>query len=58
MNERLKQPVTAVKGIGTEAQKALSELDIFTIEDLLMYFPYRYNDYRIRDLREAEHESG
>ena len=30
--------------------------NIFTVEDLLMYFPYRFNDNRIRDLSEVEHD--
>ena len=30
--------------------------EIYTVEDLLEYFPYRYEDYRLRDLSEVKHE--
>lgn len=56
MNEELKQSITAVKGIGEETADALSELSIYTIEDLLEHFPYRYEDYRLRDLSEVKHD--
>ncbi len=56
MGKTLKQPVTAIKGIGPKAEEALNELEIYTVEDLLTYFPFRYNDNRIRDLSEVEHE--
>lgn len=52
----LKQSVTAVKGIGEETAAALAEMKIHTIEDLLEHFPYRYEDYRLRDLAEVTHE--
>ncbi|WP_462409237.1 ATP-dependent DNA helicase RecG [Neobacillus sp. Marseille-QA0830] len=55
MNE-LNEPVTALKGIGEETAASLSEINIFTIQDLLEYFPYRYEDYRLRDLAEVQHD--
>jgi len=54
--DSLKQPVTAIKGIGEESAKLLEELNIFTVEDLLFYFPYRYDDFRLKNLEEAEHD--
>ncbi|WP_047151604.1 ATP-dependent DNA helicase RecG [Aneurinibacillus tyrosinisolvens] len=54
MSEKLLQPVTAVKGIGAERAQELSALRIQTVLDLLEHFPYRYEDYRVRDLAEAE----
>lgn len=56
MNEELKQSITAVKGIGEETAEALTELNLYTIEDLLEHFPYRYEDYRLRDLSEVKHD--
>ncbi|WP_042456289.1 ATP-dependent DNA helicase RecG [Neobacillus dielmonensis] len=56
MNSYLIQPVTALKGIGEETAAILSEVNIFTIHDLLEYFPYRYEDYRLRDLAEVQHD--
>ncbi|GAE43601.1 ATP-dependent DNA helicase [Mesobacillus boroniphilus JCM 21738] len=56
MDEQLKQPVTAVKGIGNEMADTLADMQIMTVGDLLEYFPYRYEDYRLKDLAEVKHE--
>ncbi|WP_066399218.1 ATP-dependent DNA helicase RecG [Cytobacillus eiseniae] len=56
MKETLRQSITAIKGIGGETAEALAELNIQTVKDLLEYFPYRYEDYRVRDLEEIKHE--
>ncbi|HYK72290.1 MAG TPA: ATP-dependent DNA helicase RecG [Pseudoneobacillus sp.] len=56
MNTSLNQSVTAITGIGEETAEALTEVNIFTIQDLLEYFPYRYEDYRLRDLAEVKHD--
>ncbi|HJV16908.1 MAG TPA: ATP-dependent DNA helicase RecG [Bacillales bacterium] len=56
VNENLNQSVIALKGIGEETKAALEEMNIITIQDLLEYFPYRYEDYRLRDLAEAVHD--
>jgi len=54
----LTQPVTALWGVGAERAKLLARLNIFTIEDLLLHKPRRYEDRRkflaIRDLRLKE----
>jgi len=54
----LRQPVAAVWGIGEERAKLLARLDIFTVEDLLLHKPRRYEDRRkflpIRDLKLKE----
>ncbi|MHC5279320.1 ATP-dependent DNA helicase RecG [Listeria kieliensis] len=47
-------PLTALKGIGAETAKAFKELGIATIYELLWNFPYRYEDYRMRDLTEVD----
>jgi len=51
--EPLLSPVTVVKGIGQETAKDLADLGIFSVHDLLMYFPTRYEDYTIRDVSEV-----
>ncbi len=56
MTNLLKQSVTAVKGIGEETAAALADMKLYTIQDLLEHFPYRYEDYRLRDLAEVKHE--
>lgn len=49
-------PVTEVKGVGAQRAKGLAQLGIHSVMDLLEYFPYRYEDYRIRRVTEAAHE--
>lgn len=41
----LSSPVTDVKGIGVEVAKKLAILGVKTINDLIEYFPRRYDDY-------------
>lgn len=54
--EVLNQPLTKLRGIGDVAAEELARLGLHTIEDLLFYFPYRYEDFRLRKLSEAEHD--
>ncbi|MEQ2526447.1 ATP-dependent DNA helicase RecG [Bacillaceae bacterium CLA-AA-H227] len=57
MNDKvLKQSITQVKGIGEETAQVLAELNIYTVEDLLEYYPFRYEDYRLRDLTQVAHD--
>lgn len=56
MNATLREPITAVKGIGAETATALGEMEIHTVADLLEHLPYRYEDYRLRDLETVEHD--
>jgi ATP-dependent DNA helicase RecG len=56
VNENLTQAVTILKGIGEETAESLAEMKICTVNDLLEYFPYRYEDYRLRDLAEVNHD--
>jgi ATP-dependent DNA helicase RecG len=54
----LASPVTSVWGVGEERAKLLARLEIFTVEDLLLHKPRRYEDRRkflpIRDLKLKE----
>ncbi|MFJ5713348.1 ATP-dependent DNA helicase RecG [Neobacillus sp. NPDC093127] len=56
MFENLNQSVTAIRGIGEETAEALAEMKIYTIYDLLEYFPYRFEDYSLKDLAEVQHD--
>ena len=56
VSNSLKQPVSFIKGIGEDKATALAEMNIHTIQELLEHFPYRYEDYRLRDLSEVKHE--
>lgn len=54
----LAAPVTSVWGVGDERAQLLARLDIFTVADLLLHKPRRYEDRRkflpIRDLKLGE----
>jgi ATP-dependent DNA helicase RecG len=54
----LQRPVSVVWGVGEERAKLLARLEIFTVEDLLLHKPRRYEDRRkflpIRDLQLKE----
>lgn len=57
MNDNLlEQPITVIKGIGQETAESLAEMNILSISDLLEHFPFRYEDYRLRDLSQVSHE--
>lgn len=49
-------PVEVLPGVGEQKKEALAELGIVSVADLMGYFPYRYQDYRLSDLTEASHE--
>ena len=42
----LAQPITSLWGVGSERAAQLARLKIFTIEDLLLHRPRRYEDRR------------
>lgn len=56
LNEVVQIPITDVKGIGEETSELLHEMGIYTVSHLLEHFPYRYEDYAMKDLAEVKHE--
>ncbi len=42
-----------IKGIGPKSLELLNKLNIYNIEDLLTYYPYRYNVYKPVSLQEV-----
>ncbi len=56
MNPLAQLSVEELKGVGTESRMLLESIGIHTIDDLLNYFPYRYEDYRVKDIVEAAHD--
>ncbi|HET7657413.1 MAG TPA: ATP-dependent DNA helicase RecG [Bacillales bacterium] len=48
-------PVSEGNGIGEERAKALAEMGIETVADLLFYYPFRYDHYELKDLSEVRH---
>ncbi|CCQ96600.1 branch migrating ATP-dependent DNA helicase involved in DNA recombination and repair [[Clostridium] ultunense Esp] len=53
---RLEEPLGNLKGIGKNRVELLRSLGIETVRDLLFYFPFRYDDFRFRSLREMRRE--
>ncbi|MFD0951205.1 ATP-dependent DNA helicase RecG [Virgibacillus natechei] len=52
----LSDSITQVKGVGEKFAEDLATLNVHTIEDLLAYFPYRYDVFEIKPLGELIHE--
>ncbi|MEY8446102.1 ATP-dependent DNA helicase RecG [Enterococcus ratti] len=48
----LSDPVTMLAGVGQKRADSLASLGIHTIEDLLTYYPFRYEDIQERNLNE------
>jgi ATP-dependent DNA helicase RecG len=55
VNNELLQPITNLKGIGKETADNLAQIGILTIEDMIWTFPYRHEDFRLKDLAETPH---
>ncbi|MDO3409388.1 ATP-dependent DNA helicase RecG [Saccharibacillus sp. CPCC 101409] len=55
MNIRLDQiPVEKVNGVGARRAEELHAVGIFTVKDLIEYFPFRYEDFRQKSLGEIK----
>ncbi|RKJ49946.1 DNA helicase RecG, partial [Butyricicoccus sp. 1XD8-22] len=55
MNHVIDESVLNLKGIGKETAEHLAELGIYTIKDLIWTFPYRHEDFRLKNLAETPH---
>ena len=47
-------PLRRVKGVSAPKEQELHAFGIYHVEDLLNYFPFRYEDYRLRSLVEVK----
>lgn len=54
MNDLYAIPVERIQGVGSSKAGELHALGISTVGDLVEYYPFRYEDYRIRPLHEAK----
>ncbi|WP_335870682.1 ATP-dependent DNA helicase RecG [Bacillus sp. 2205SS5-2] len=48
--------ISVLDGVGQETARQLEETGIYTIGDLFEYLPYRYDDFRLKELSEVAHE--
>lgn len=46
-----------MKGLGEKNEQLLNSLNIFSIEDLIEYYPYKYIEYKINDINEIQNDS-
>ncbi len=46
-----------IKGIGPKTLGLLNKLSIYTIDDLIRYYPYRYNTYSTSNILEIEEDT-
>jgi ATP-dependent DNA helicase RecG len=56
VKNRLVEPISNLKGVGDETEHLLNDVGIYTINDLLEYFPYRYDDNSLKDLEDVKHD--
>ena len=47
-------PLTQLQGVGPQKAEELHALGVLSVGDLLEYYPFRYEDYRLRELSEAK----
>ena len=50
----LHQPLSVLPGVGPKSAEKFKTLGIETLEDLLLYFPFRYEDFKTRNVLELE----
>ncbi|MFC0216079.1 ATP-dependent DNA helicase RecG [Paenibacillus chartarius] len=54
MRDLYQIPVSEVRGVGKEKAAELAEFGIRSVGDLIEYYPFRYEDYSIRDLSQVK----
>ena len=50
----LHQPLSVLNGVGPKSAQKFSKLNIETLSDLLLYFPFRYEDFKSKNVLELE----
>lgn len=50
----LHQPLSVLPGIGPKSAEKYKKLGIETVEDLLLYFPFRYEDFKTKNVLDLE----
>lgn len=46
----LDAPIASLKGFGPKSAEKFQKLNLFTIEDLLLYYPFRYDDFKNKSI--------
>ena len=42
--------LSELKGVGPKTLEYLNKLNIYSLDDLIRYYPYRYNVYHLSDI--------
>ncbi|EHJ51551.1 ATP-dependent DNA helicase RecG [Streptococcus macacae] len=46
----LQAPLAQLKGLGPKSAEKFHKLGIYTIEDLVLYYPFRYEDFKVKSI--------
>ncbi|WP_165329240.1 ATP-dependent DNA helicase RecG [Streptococcus tangpeifui] len=46
------QPIAVLKGFGPKSAEKFTKLGLYTVGDLLLYYPFRYEDFKARSVAE------
>ena len=49
----LHQPLTVLPGVGPKSAEKFTKLGIESLQDLLLYFPFRYEDFKSKNILET-----
>ncbi|EHI70899.1 ATP-dependent DNA helicase RecG [Streptococcus ictaluri] len=49
---RLEAPIADLKGLGPKSAEKFQKLDIYQVKDLLLYYPFRYEDFKSKSVFE------
>src|SRR3954469_5246239 len=55
LTQSIHDSVKTIKGVGKAAGEQLEAIGITTIHDFVMTFPYRHEDFRLKDISETPH---
>ena len=50
----LHQPLHVLPGVGPKSAEKYAKLGIENLQDLLLYFPFRYEDFKTKQVLELE----
>ena len=50
----LHQSLTVLPGVGPKSAEKFAKLGLETLQDLLLYFPFRYEDFKSKNVLDLE----
>ena len=50
LNMVIDMDINLIKGVGSKSIELLSKMDLLTVNDLINYYPYRYNVIKVVSL--------